>query len=59
MVIVPDTVGVKNFRNRESRAETTNGTIEDMTTNVASNAGPPVAIAVMQMAINVGEPPKT
>ena len=56
MITVPVTVGVRIRRNSESRAERANWKSDEMTTRVASIAGPPSATAVMQTAMKTGEP---
>ena len=57
MITVPATVGVKIRRNSERRAARANWAREDITTRVASIAGPPSAIAVTQMAMNAPDVP--
>ena len=57
MMTVPATVGVRIRRRRESRAESANWKNEEMTTRVASMAGPPSAIAATQTAMNAPEVP--
>ena len=57
MMTVPATVGVRIRRNRESRAASANWKSDETTTSVASIAGPPSAIAVMQTAMKAPEVP--
>ena len=57
MSTVPATAGVRMRRNSESRAESTNWNSEEMTTRVASIAGPPSAIAATQTAMKAPEVP--
>ena len=57
MITVPATVGVMIRRNSESRVESANWNNDEMTTRVASIAGPPLASAVTQTAINAPEVP--
>ena len=57
MMTVPATVGVRIRRNRERRAESANWKSDETTTNVASIAGPPSAIAAMQTAMKAPDVP--
>ena len=57
MMTVPATVGVRTRRNSERRAESTNWKSAEMTTRVASIAGPPSAIAATQTAMKAPEVP--
>ncbi|MCE2461720.1 MAG: hypothetical protein J4F38_13210 [Pseudomonadales bacterium] len=57
MITVPATVGVSTRRKRESRAENANWNNAEMTTRVASSAGPPSTNAVTQMAMNAPDVP--
>ena len=59
MMTVPETVGVSTRWNSESRAHSTSGTMDETTTRVASNAGPPAETAEMQTAMNAPEAPIT
>ena len=57
MITVPATVGVRMRRNSESRAESANWNSAETATSVASMAGPPLAIAATQIAMNAPEVP--
>ena len=57
MITVPATVGVSILRSKDSRAASTNWNSEEMTTRVASSAGPPLARAATQTAMNAPEVP--
>ena len=57
MMTVPATVGVRTRRNSERRAESANWKSEEMTTKVASIAGPPSASAAMHTAMKAPEVP--
>ena len=57
MMTVPATAGVRIRRKSESRAASANWKREEATTSVASMAGPPSAMAVMQTAMNAPEVP--
>ena len=57
MITVPATVGVSILRSRDSRAASANWNSEEMTTRVASIAGPPLARAATQTAMNAPEVP--
>ncbi len=59
MITVPATAGVRILRKSESLVESTNWNNEEITTKVASIAGPPSAIAVTQIAMNAPEVPMT
>ena len=55
MMTVPETAGVRTRRNRASRAEIRSWKSAATTTRVASVAGPPSTIAVMQIPMNALE----
>ena len=57
MITVPATVGVMIRRNRESFVERINWNRDEITTKVASMAGPPCLMAEMAAAIKVPEVP--
>ena len=57
IMTVPDTAGVISRRNRARRSERANWNSEEITTRVASNAGPPSTNAVTQTAIKAPEVP--
>ena len=57
MITVPATVGVKMRRNRDRRAASANWNREEITTRVASMAGPPCAIAAMQTEMKAPDVP--
>ena len=57
MITVPATVGVSILRSRDSRAASANWNSEEMTTRVASSAGPPYARAATHTAMNAPEVP--
>ncbi len=57
MITVPATVGVRIRRNSERRLAKANWNRDEIMTSVASMAGPPSAIAVMQIAMNAPEVP--
>ena len=57
MITVPTTAGVRIRRNSERRAANANWKNDEATTKVASIAGPPSAIAVMQTAMKAPEVP--
>ena len=57
MITVPATGGVSIRRNRDSRLASPNWNSEDMMTSVASIAGPPSAMAVMQTAMKAPDVP--
>ena len=59
MITVPETAGVRNFRNTASRAESRIWKSAPMTTRVASIAGPPFSTAVMLTPMNAAELPIT
>ena len=56
---VPATTGVTIRRSRESRADNRNWNSEDITTRLASVAGPPSTSAVMQTPIKAPDVPIT
>ena len=57
MITVPATVGVRIRLSSESRAERANWKSEEMTTSVASMAGPPLASAATHTAMKAPEVP--
>ena len=57
MITVPATVGVNTRRSNESRAASANWNSDEITTSVASSAGPPWASAVTQTAMKAPEVP--
>ena len=57
MITVPATVGVSTLRSRDSRAARANWNNEEITTRVASIAGPPLARAATHTAMNAPEVP--
>ena len=57
MITVPATVGVRIRRSSDRRFESANWNSEEMTTSVASIAGPPSASAVTQMAMKAPDVP--
>ena len=57
MMTVPATDGVKMRRTRDRRAASANWKSDEMTTSVASRAGPPSAIAPIQTAMSAPEVP--
>ena len=59
MMTVPATVGVRIRRSSESRHASRNWKREEMTTRIASMAGPPWASAATQMAMKAPEVPIT
>ena len=59
MMTVPATVGVRMRRSSESRHASRNWKREEMTTSVASMAGPPWAIAPTQIAMKAPDVPMT
>ena len=59
MMTVPATVGVMILRTHASRAAKPNWNSAEMSTSVASMAGPPSASAVTLTAMNAPEVPMT
>ncbi len=57
MITVPATVGVSTRRSRESRAASVNWNNDEITTRVASSAGPPWARAATLTPMNAPEVP--
>ena len=57
MITVPATVGVIIRRNRESLVERINWKRDEITTRVASMAGPPCLMAEIEAAVKVPEVP--